>query len=206
MMKALLVAALLAAVAAAPAAAANRADPNDPDWPCVQIKVPELDLGQVWNGPPLDPATSGWDQDPKVHDLVGYLAQRRVGFDEADGKIADFAAAAGDARADELGKLFSGLFVKLNAERKDVMAGLDRFARKQKDFAARLKDMDGELNKMQADPKTPFDQLQAKNDDVQWQLRVFDERQKALTFVCEVPTIIEQRLFHLGKTIAKGMK
>ncbi|WP_237152115.1 hypothetical protein [Oryzibacter oryziterrae] len=188
------------------AAAANRPDPNDPDWPCVQIKVPELALGQVWNGPAIDPATSGWSDDKDVASLVVYLMQRRVPLDEADAKIGAFAGAAGAARTDKLGKLFAGLFQKMNTERKDVMTGIDRFARKQKDFAAKLKSMDANLNTLRNDPKTPFETLQAKNDEVQWNLRVFDERQKSLTYVCEVPVNIEQRLFHLGKTIVTAMK
>ena len=32
---------------------------TDPDWPCIQRKVPELSLGQIWDGPvlPSRPAT-----------------------------------------------------------------------------------------------------------------------------------------------------
>jgi hypothetical protein len=33
-------------------------------------------------------------------------------------------------------------------------------------------------------------------------IRTFEERTKSLTYVCEVPTILEQRLYQLMKTVA----
>ena len=34
-----------------------------------------------------------------------------------------------------------------------------------------------------------------------WQTRVFDERRQSLTYVCEVPVLIEQRMFALGRLL-----
>ncbi len=59
---------------------------------------------------------------------------------------------------------------------------------------------------MRTDGKTPFETLQAKLDEVTLANHIFDDRQKSLTFVCEVPVLIEQRLGHLGRTIGKAMK
>ena len=44
--------------------------PRDPDWPCQQIKVPELSLAAVWNGPPRRSARTDWQQDAQVAALV----------------------------------------------------------------------------------------------------------------------------------------
>ncbi|HMF68673.1 MAG TPA: hypothetical protein VK602_13825, partial [Phyllobacterium sp.] len=68
-------------------AAAN----NDPSWPCVQRKVPELSVGQVWSGPEIPEAAKNWDTDPKVDDLVGELAARRNPLDVAQKQIVEFA-------------------------------------------------------------------------------------------------------------------
>jgi hypothetical protein len=35
--------------------------------------------------------------------------------------------------------------------------------------------------------------------------RIFQERAQSLTFVCEVPTLIEQRLYALARTIAEAL-
>lgn len=197
---------LAAVAAAAPAAAASRPDPGDPNWPCVQRKVPELDVATVWAGPPVDPASTAWRDDPEVVQLVDYVAQRRVSLEEADAAVRDFAAKAGEKRGERLGALFTGLFQKLNRERKDVMSGIDRFATKQRKMADGLKAENADLEAMRNDAKVAFETLQAKLDEVTLHNRIFDERQKSLTYVCEVPVLIEQRLGHIGRTIQTALK
>ena len=36
--------------------------------------------------------------------------------------------------------------------------------------------------------------------------RIFEDRRKTIRFVCEVPVLIEQRLFALGRTIQQAME
>jgi hypothetical protein len=191
---------------AAPAEAAGRGDPSDPNWPCVQRKVPEIDLGAVWTGPAIDPASLDWRSEPGLPEFVAYLAQRRVTLEEADAAIEKFASEDPARRNERLTLLFAGLFDRLNLERKDVMNGIDRFATKQRRMADGLKARNTELETMRHDGKTEFDVLQAKTDEIMLENRIFDERQRSLTYVCEVPVLVEQRLFHLGKTIAAAIK
>ena len=51
---------------------------------------------------------------------------------------------------------------------------------------------------------------QAKIDDLGnqlvWQTRIFEDRQRVIKFVCEVPTAIDQRLFALGRTIQQEIE
>ena len=47
------------------AAAAFAADPRYPDWPCNQIKVPELSVAAIWTGPPIDDVGDTWENDPQ---------------------------------------------------------------------------------------------------------------------------------------------
>ena len=51
---------------------------QDPDWPCVQRKVPELSLAQVWTGPELPAAASRWANDKEIAALVAELSARRT--------------------------------------------------------------------------------------------------------------------------------
>ena len=46
-------------VALAASSIARAADPRFPDWPCNQIKVPELSVAAVWAGPPIDDVGKG---------------------------------------------------------------------------------------------------------------------------------------------------
>ena len=38
-----------------------------------------------------------------------------------------------------------------------------------------------------------------------WHIRVFDERRASLTYVCDVPRLIEQRLFALGRAVSAAL-
>src|SRR3546814_14837503 len=83
----------LAALIACPAAAAQG---DDPDWPCIQRKVPELSLAQIWNGPQLPPATADAPKDATADASISNLAfdvsQRRMPLTDAQTEIKDFAA------------------------------------------------------------------------------------------------------------------
>ena len=78
----------LAALFAGASANAAPPGPRDPDWPCQQIKVPRLSLAAVWSGPPLDRQQTDWRQDQQVADLVHDVAQRRVPVEQAQDKSA----------------------------------------------------------------------------------------------------------------------
>ena len=56
---------IAAALSAAPGIASGAAN-QDPDWPCIQRKVPELSLGQIWNGPELPAAAKDWSKDKNI--------------------------------------------------------------------------------------------------------------------------------------------
>src|SRR5215471_18223098 len=54
------------------------ADPRFPDWPCNQVKVPEISVAAVWAGPAVDDVGNAWEEDPALKDLVARLAARRT--------------------------------------------------------------------------------------------------------------------------------
>ena len=118
-------------------ASALAASGQDPDWPCVQRKVPELSLAQIWTGAELPASASQWAGDKEIAALVAELSARRVPLDEAEDHIRAFARSlpAGEADA-RLPKLMGGLFDHMNAERSEIISGIQRYARKQKALAA----------------------------------------------------------------------
>src|ERR1700744_4090852 len=83
---------------------------RDPNWPCQQIKVAELSLASVWQGPPLDPQDTSWKNDPAVADLVSTLAARREPIDQAQTLLHDFAQRAGERKQAQLLQVLVGLF------------------------------------------------------------------------------------------------
>ncbi|TDQ33593.1 hypothetical protein [Phyllobacterium brassicacearum] len=179
---------------------------NDPDWPCIQRKVPELSIGQVWNGPEIPETAGNWNADPKIEDLVGELAARRNPLDAAQKQIVEYAGTLSrDQVNDKLFQLFQGLFETLNREREQVISGISRYAAKQRELAADLRKEASAVDAMRAKADADPDELERLDERLKWETRVFEERVQSLTYVCEVPTIIEQRLYGLSKTIGQSM-
>jgi hypothetical protein len=183
-----------------------QADPRYPDWPCVQAKVPELSPAALWAGPPLDDAAKAWANDPKTRDLVPRLAARRVPIEDAQKLIADFMTGNAAERETKGKLLFAGVFERLNAERGEVMTGIERLARKQKDMADKIRESVIELHKVQDMPAPEQAKLEELSRQVEWSTRIFEDRRKTVRFVCEVPVLIEQRLGALARAIQQGME
>src|SRR6266446_1075792 len=118
---------------------ADAADPRYPDWPCVQAKVPDLSIAAVWDGPSIEPAQKAWQDDPTIKNLIARLAARRIAIEEAQKSVEDFLAGAGAAKTDKGVLLFAGLFETLNRERTEIMNGLERMQRSQRELADRIK-------------------------------------------------------------------
>lgn len=158
-------------------------------------------MESVWTGPSLDAAAKAWRDDPEIFDLVARVSVRRTPLETAEKLIAEFAKAAGDKRRDRLAILFAGVFERLDAERREVVAGLDRYGLKQKEMAEKLRLATQNLREHQ--DKAPADPVKTKElgEALQWDLRIFEERGRALVFVCETPALIEQRLGALTRAI-----
>ena len=178
---------------------------RDPDWPCQQIKVPELSLAAIWSGPPIDVGNTAWRDNPAVAELVGKLAPRRVPIESAAAAIDDFAKQAGDSKASSLGLLMAGLFNTLSQERDSIMAGLDRFGGRQKQLAARIRDENEKLRAMQSDPSAGAQAVQTLTRQVTWDAELFGDRRQALSYACDVPSRIEKRLFDLARAIQNDL-
>jgi hypothetical protein len=174
------------------------------DWPCRQVKVPRLSLAAIWSGPSIEGVARSSD-DPAFGDLVARLAARRTPLDEAQKRIDDFAKAAGAARKERLTQVFAALYDRLDGERSEVVEGLERYGRAQKEFAQRLRDETQKLREAQ-DAKVELDKLKDLSERVLWDTRMFEERRKAVTFVCETPALIEQRLGALARVILAAME
>ena len=186
--------------------AARAADPRHPNWPCTQAKVPEISLAAVWAGPALDDAGTKWKNDVKITALVAKLSALKTPLDEAEKSVKDFLAASSADKTSNAKLLFAGLFDALNAQRSQVMNGLERVSRKQREAADKIREEAIQLQALQG--ATPRDEakVEALGNELIWKTRIFEDRNKVVRFVCEVPTTIDQRLFALGRVIQQEME
>jgi hypothetical protein len=182
------------------------ADPRFPDWPCPQSKVPEISITAAWSGPSIDGVGRAWENDTKVRELVARLALRRVPIEDAEKAIADFVTGDAAAKADKAKALFAGLFDTMNAQRGEVMSGIERFTRRQREFAGRIRASTRQLRELEDAATRDQAKIDELSNQVVWDTRIFEDRRKSTRYVCEVPTAIERRLFALGRAIQQAME
>lgn len=172
---------------------------GDRTWPCIQPKQPHLSVGQLWSGPLPDEAVVELAQRRDIAVLAQLLEQRRLPMEEAEAQIAAFAS---KANAQELTALFVAVFDRIDAYRTSIMAGVERYAAKQVTLSAQIEARRAEIALLSAAADPDFDKMDAEEERLDWDVRIFTDRQAQLTYVCETPVILEQRAFALGRAIA----
>jgi hypothetical protein len=181
---------------------------NGSDWPCVQRRVATVTSAQMWDGPDVDDLTQ-WRDNDEMKKLIARLLSRRIPLDQATDAIDRFAAKQQPNERDQALKLlFAGLVDTTNNDRAIVIHGIERFQQRQKARAAEIERQQAELRhlKERATSDVPTRaELEAAEERHQWDVRVFTERQQSIPLACEVPVLIEQRLFELGRAIRTHM-
>jgi hypothetical protein len=179
-------------------------DPRYPDWPCQQLKVPGIAVASVWNGPSIE-GVDAKPTDSKEADLVARLAARRTPIDDAKKLIAGYLTGTDAEKQQKAKTLFAALYSTLNAQRDEVMSGIERFSRKQKSAAEGIRADAQKLRDLQDKPDADPAQTEKLASQLAWQTRIFEDRRKSTSYVCEVPVQIEKRLFDLGSAIQNNL-
>jgi hypothetical protein len=183
-------------------------DPKNPDWPCVQKKVENLSPTAIWDGPAID-EHKDWFRAEKIPALVTKLASRRVAMDKATKAVDDFAASVPEAERDaQLTKLFAGLFDTVNNQRRAIIGGIEKYQRSQKSRAQELEQQGVNLANLKGDIVVDDTAAVPESEEEQklyWAGRIFQERQANIPIACELPAILEERLFELTRHIRSKM-
>ena len=185
------------------AGAAQADTGTDPDWPCIQRKQPHLSLGQMWSGPAPDDAIRALARTPEIAALADRLEQRRLPVAEAEAEIAAYATSADNAH---LTALMLAIFDRVEPHRIALMDGIARYGHKQVALAEQIQQRRDRMEALQKPENPDYDALDAEEEKLDWDSRIFQDRQHSLTYVCETPRILEQRVFALARAIAAGLK
>ncbi len=185
---------------------AMAAGTDDPDWPCVQRLMPELSAGAVWAGPSIENAVKLWRDKPAVQSLVARIAARRTPVEEGVGAIEAFAKTLGVGKDATLTLVFAGLFATIDAERSLIIAGIKRYAKRQRRLADRIRDLGAGLKGIpRGEPAVGPDESDTRRAELYrqwtWATRIFDERERSLNALCDQPVLLERRLFMLSRAI-----
>ena len=190
------------AVLMACATPGSAADFSDPTWPCIQRKVDRLSVGLMWPAPlseeALEPATKA-----AVGELAETLALRRVDLEDARGEVAAFAEAHGHDMA-LMGAVFERVFDRLSSRRTRIIDGIGEFSLGQIALSEKIDGARAEMDSQMAQPKPDFDRVDALEEQVDWDQRIFTDRQKTITYLCETPTLLEKRLYAISQMLQEA--
>jgi hypothetical protein len=91
----------------------------------------------------------------------------------------------------------------INQDRGSILNGIGRYARRQKSLAEKIETQSAELDTL---PVNGTPEQKARRDELDemqtWDTRIFQERERSLRYVCELPVLLEQRAYAIGKEIA----
>lgn len=187
-------------VTASPAAA----DGED-DWPCVQRKVDHLSVAQVWSGPPIPEEAAAWRGDRELASLVARISARRTDLAEVAPLLQDIGPAGDRSRDERLLAIFAGVFRTIDRERSRLIEGIGRYASKQRGLAEQIDAKEAEIRAARAaaapDDYDALDRIEELEDSLAWDIRIYQDRHRSLTFVCESPVILERRAFAAAQMI-----
>ncbi len=192
--------------ASAPRAIAQSGAKADPDWPCHLIKAQTFSLAAVWSGPELDLNSQSWRDQSDIAELTAKMTQRRIPIADVESAIADFKATAGAEADSKLLRAFAAAFQDLSQQRSQILDGLERFGRKQRAMANRIRAENEAVQKsadQDRDGQTPPGA--DSQERLQWDIRVFDDRRRTVTYVCEAPTLIEQRIGAIARAVERAL-
>jgi len=181
--------------------------PAKSTWPCEQVERPEISIGSVWQGPDPEAASETWRKDEAVTTLIEQVAPRRMPQDQAVAAVHRFSAGYSQDRATVLTAVFAGLFDTLSDERRQIIRGIKQFNNRQDSLSQRIQEgwkaLDA-LDPNSADPKI-IDQRIGLQQTIDWDSRVFDDREHLLPVICQQPSVIEQRLYALSRAIQEDL-
>ena len=112
---------------------------TDPQWPCVQVLVPEIVSAVVWPLPIDESLTGTWNRDETLVTMVNQLSDLDELTDTNRQLIAEFVKTIPEAlRIDRLNQLADGIVTLSNRRRTRLITGIKRYTRQQSSIANQI--------------------------------------------------------------------
>ena len=175
-----------------------------PDWwPCVQRYVPALSSGIFWTGELA--VVTVEEIDPRFMSLAEKVTDRNLSSEQAFVAIDTFLNEQDDNKLGAAELLVSAITEAINIQRDRVIAGIKRYSNRQQTMLARI---DEQVTKMERikDDESKRETLKDLQVRQKWDVRIFEEREKLSSALCEQPVVLEQKFFALGKHITAYME
>ena len=121
-------------------------------------------------------------------------------MEDARKLITDFVTGTERRKTGRAKTLFAASIRQLNAQRDKVMNGIERFSRKQNATAEDIREETQKMRELQDKPNCrPGPGPRESCHELGWQTPFSRTGRKSTSYVCDVPVLIEKRLFDLGE-------
>lgn len=178
------------------------ADFSDPTWPCIQRKVENLSPGLMWPHPitetEMDDATRA-----DIGELSGRFALRRLELDEIQPNLDAFVARHGADPA-LLGQVFERVFTNLSRTRTKIIKGIGAYSLEQIKLSEQIETKRNTFDALLAADNPDYDKIDELEAQIDWDERIYQDRQRSLTYVCETPVLLEKRLFGVAQMLSQA--
>lgn len=195
---------LITTVAVLMTPTAATAQMSDPEWPCIQVFVPEVMLAVQWPNILEESEVGLWKEDPAIAKLAGQLGEIDEFTDVEREIIGEFAESVPEAdRTAVLNKLADGVVAVTNKRRSLFMKGIKKYTRQQISISRQLEEklnLVADLEKKTDDASVA--QLAELEENLHWHQRVYDQREQSIIALCERPVEIEEHLSGVMREIA----
>ncbi|POF28328.1 hypothetical protein CLV41_11595 [Roseibium marinum] len=181
---------------------------DDPTWPCQQRKVESLSMALMWTSQlpeGFDPQKPG-TLTPQARDLAALLSLRKFSLEEAETAIREFADSDNNAEPQQMAAIFAQVFNSLGNTRRQIINGIESYSLKQIALSEKIDLTRSDMRVLMDAEKPDFDKVDALEEQLDWDERVFRDRGRSLTYVCETPVLIEKRLYALAHLLMKYAK
>lgn len=183
------------------ATSVNSADFSDPTWPCIQRKVEKLSLGIMWPHPVPES-----DADANGTDLATKLALRRVDLDQSKALIESYVSNHPDSNTATLGQIFRVAFERIGRDRSAIIDGIAKYAGKQTALSKQIDDVRVEMSTLMKAAEPDFDKVDALEEQLDWDERIYRDRAQSLVYVCETPVILEKRAYAIAQMLLDSVE
>ncbi len=168
--------------------------PAESDWPCEIAAQPDVAATAYLTWKSARERAHSWRSDPDTAALIADVAPRSISVEEGAAKISAHIEQAQD-RDRAAAHIVSGLVETINTERRAITVGIRRFSRRQAELGKHIEVgyQAFDAGAKSSDPAAPEKQA-ALQEQIDWDTRIFEDRQRMLPLVCKQPDALERRL------------
>ncbi len=181
------------------------AQTSDPEWPCIQVLVPEIVTAVMWPEEITDEQLDAWRKDPSLSSIVEEFSNLDQFTEIEQQRVEAFVESVPEAsRLATLNTVAQGIVDTANQRRDRYINGIKRYTRQQISIADQIGSTLNELAALDQGGTTVSPERRTEIEEtLAWHQRVYDQREQAIGALCDVPVELEEKLSSVVRELAQ---